>query len=343
MRNLVLCLIIIAFCSVIPVRAEIIVDHNCTDITKIPKAAINQAKEKLHIAYGHTSHGSQLITGMQGLVQFANNGGKGLDLPDNIFAFNNGGTGGALDLHDRFKPGDCGYYPDWVNHTRDYLGAPDPVTGRGTNNRDVNVIIWSWCGQVDDKFAAGTLHSEYLDPMNQLEENYPGITFVYMTGHVDHWDDANNKAANAMIRAYCRDNDKVLYDFADIESCDPDGNFYEFPHDNCDYYGSASGARLGNWAKQWQESHHEGKDWYECTAAHSEPLNANLKAYAAWWLWARIAGWSGDTGDDSSSGSGGDTGNNSGSSSGNSPGDGGGSGGGCFIDSLVWCRLPVQP
>jgi hypothetical protein len=25
--------------------------------------------------------------------------------------------------------------------------------------------------------------------------------------------------------------------------------------------------------------------------SHSQPLNANQKAYAAWWLWARLAGW----------------------------------------------------
>ncbi|MCK5117779.1 MAG: hypothetical protein KAR44_14375, partial [Candidatus Aegiribacteria sp.] len=38
----------------------IIIDHECTDITLIPEYAINQAKSNLHIAYGHTSHGSQL-------------------------------------------------------------------------------------------------------------------------------------------------------------------------------------------------------------------------------------------------------------------------------------------
>ena len=32
-------------------------------------------------------------------------------------------------------------------------------------------------------------------------------------------------------------------------------------------------------------------DWYKCSSAHSQPLNANLKAYAAWWLWARLVGW----------------------------------------------------
>ena len=62
-----------------------IIDHTCTDITQIPESAINQAKATLHIGYGHTSHGSQLTTGMNGLVGFANNGGLGLSLAEDIF------------------------------------------------------------------------------------------------------------------------------------------------------------------------------------------------------------------------------------------------------------------
>ncbi len=269
----------------------LIIGHTCTDISQIPESGIDQAKSNLHIAYGHTSHGSQLTTGMTGLVGFANNGGLGLSFPTEIFAWNNGGTGGALDLHDYAMGGDCGYYPQWVNNTRNYLGDPDPITGRGTTNPDVNVIVWSWCGQVDNKYAAGTLDSEYLTPMSQLETDYPGVKFIYMTGHMDHWDDSNNKAANQMVRDYCISNNKVLYDFADIESYDPDGAFYEFPNDSCDYYESISGPKLGNWAIEWQNSHTEDVDWYDCTSAHSQPLNANRKAYAAWWLWARLAGW----------------------------------------------------
>ncbi len=36
---------------------------------------------------------------------------------------------------------------------------------------------------------------------------------------------------------------------------------------------------------------HQGEDWYSCTPAHTEDLNGNLKAYAAWHLFARLAGW----------------------------------------------------
>jgi hypothetical protein len=228
---------------------------------------------------------------MTGLVPFMN--GKGY--PANLYAWNNDGTGGALDLHDYAMGGDVGYYPDWVNNTRSYLGAPNATTGRGTGSHaDVNVIIWSWCGQVSAKYAAGTLQTEYINPMVQLEKDYPGVKFVYMTGHLDHWDDANNKAANNAIRDFCNANNKILYDFADIESYDPDGKFYQYAGDDCSYY-SAAGTLLGNWANNWQNSHTNDIDWFECGSAHSEPLNANRKAYAAWWLWATLAGWDQNT------------------------------------------------
>lgn len=287
MKKTIVSVLLVWFCMAGIYPQAIIINHNCTQIIQIPEQAIVTAKQNLHIAYGHTSHGSQLTDGMTGLVAFMN--GRGY--PANLYAWNNGGSGGALDLHDYAMGGDVGYYPDWVNNTRSYLGAPNVSTGRGTGtNADVNVIIWSWCGQVDDKYAAGTLNSEYLVPMSQLEADYPGIKFVYMTGHLDHWNDANNKAANQFIRDFCINNNKILYDFADIESYDPDKIYFQYSSDDCNYY-SASGVLLGNWATEWQNSHTENVDWYDCGSAHSQPLNANQKAYAAWWLWAALAGW----------------------------------------------------
>jgi len=265
------------------------IDYHCVGITQIPQNWIKEAKNTLHIAYGHTSHGRQIVTeGMAGLVDFANNGGKGLNLPDNIFAWNNGGTGGALDLHDYAMAGDVGYFPQWVNETREYLDNPA--------NSDINVIMWSWCGQVSSRYSSGVLWDEYLGPMTQLETDYPNVTFIYMTGHVDIHDDANNKAANDSIRAYCQNNNRWLFDFADFDRYDPDGEYYEFVHDNCNYFSSVADSAnpLGNWALEWQAEHDLGVDWYDCSAAHSIPLNANQKAYAAWWLWARLAGWDGE-------------------------------------------------
>jgi len=256
----------------------IIIDHNCAKLDPIPASAIQDARDSLHIAYGHTSHGSQLTTGMTGLIGQSNlTGYKG-----DIYNWNEGGTSGALDIDDYFGSGDLGHNGDttWAPVTRIYLA----------NHTYVNVVIYSWCGGCSDNTYEGI--QIYLDKMNELEQDYPDVKFVYMTGHTDIWSDATLKANNQQIRDYCIANNKVLYDFADIERYDPDGTCFEFTNDNCDYYDNGSGTtQLGNWATDWQNSHTEGIDWYSCSAAHTKPLNGNLKAYAAWWLWCRLAGW----------------------------------------------------
>ena len=214
--------------------------------------------------------GSQLITGMGAMAA-----------DSNLYSFNNGGTGGALDLHDGAMGGDVGYYPDWVNNTWAYLGAPNPATGRGTNNSDVNVIIWSWCGQVSSQTQQSMI-SDYLTPMTHLEADYPGIKFVYMTGHLNGSGSADNlNLRNQQIRDYCIANNKILFDFADIESYDPDGqvNYMSLNvDDNCDYTD-------GNWATNWITAHPVDALTTLATncsnCAHSQRLNCVLKGRAA--------------------------------------------------------------
>lgn len=255
----------------------ILVDHSSTNLSMIPEASINAAKSALRIAYGHTSHGSQIIDGMSGLIAF-----KG-----SLYAANSTGSGGALQLRNMPFTGasDLGN-PDrtsWAAATRTYLDADSTV----------NVVMWSWCGQVST--ATEEEIQTYLSLMDGLERDFPNVKFVYMTGHLDGSGLAGNlHLRNEQIRAYCRDRGKILYDFADIESYNPDGvSFKEkVPNDNCDYDSDGNGSRDANWAIEWQNAH--PGEWYSCSSAHSQPLNANLKAYAAWHLWARLAGWSGN-------------------------------------------------
>jgi hypothetical protein len=236
----------------------------------IPDPALSKAKSELVIAYGHTSHGSQIVDGVNGLDPFMTGKGhpagkfSGLILYDFYGDF--GGLGIAQDLG---NPD----YTSWESATRTYLGA----------HPEVNVVVWSWCGQVSSALESDILN--YLSLMTGLEEDYPDVKFVYMTGHLDGTGLTGNlHLRNEQIRKYCRDNKKILFDFADIETYDPDGVYYgnQHPDDTCEYDG-------GNWATAWQTAN--PGDWYSCSSAHSQPVNANMKAYAFWWLMARIAGW----------------------------------------------------
>ncbi len=287
-------LILLLFIPVTTISFSQIIDHNCTTLQNIPATWIDLARADLHIAYEHTSHGSQITVGMTGLYNW-----KGTS-----YAWNDGGTGGALDIDDYGITGgsDLGApdYTSWADATRSYLDDPA--------NSDVNVIMWSWCGELS--YADESDVTTYLGLMTGLESDYPNVKFVYMTGHLDGTGLSGNlHLRNEQIRAYCRGNNKILYDFADIETYDPDGVYYGNmrPNDGCNYDYDHDGVTEStgdpslptggdrNWAIDWQNSHTEGIDWYDVNVEHTQPLNGNRKAYAAWWLWACLAGWESTT------------------------------------------------
>jgi hypothetical protein len=260
---------------------SLIIDHNNVKLGYVPSTWISAAKGTLHIAYEHTSHGSQLIDGMTGL-----NAWKG-----SAYAWNDGGSNGSLDIDDYGITGgtDLGNpnYTSWEVSTRTFLN--------NSSNSNINVVMWSWCGEVSSATEANI--SNYLSLMAGLENDFPGVKFVYMTGHLDGTGLTGNlHLRNEQIRNYCKANKKILFDFEDIESYNPDGTWFgdKIPNDACDYDKNGDGTREGNWATEWQNTHTQGVDWFNCSSAHSQPLNANQKAYAAWWLWARLAGWDGN-------------------------------------------------
>jgi hypothetical protein len=147
--------------------------------------------------------------------------------------------------------------------------------------------MWAWCGQVSG--ASEENINTYLRLMDQLETDYPHVTFIYMTGHLDgSGKQGNLNRRNNQIRYFCKKNNKILFDFADIESYDPDGNYFldKEADDGCNY--TENGIRK-NWVDEWCNDHPGECSSYPC--AHSKSLNCILKGNAFWWMMARLAGW----------------------------------------------------
>jgi hypothetical protein len=252
------------------------IDHSDATVEGLTAARIASAKAKLDIAYWHTSHGSQLVTGMDGMD--AHYGSEGW------FTLN--GTDGLSLIEPEWT--DLGANSDFAATTRDYLAS----------HTDTNVVLWSWCGQVAG-YDEATI-AAYLTSMNALEAEYPDVVFVYMTGHSDGSGlEGNLHLRDKQIRDYCVANNKWLFDFYDIECYDPDGNYFgdKYVSDACNYdfngdqttEGGESGpaGEDKNWAIDWQTAHPDG--WWSCSSAHSQPLNANQKAKAAWQLFVAVA------------------------------------------------------
>ncbi len=292
--------------SGVPSTSNYVADYSkATEATlrAIPDNYINTARTSLHVAYNHTSHGTHVSYGAFGLPDY-----KAGD--DTKFAITRNSTADAtkLDFHDQEIGG---AYPDlstadadwsiWRNQVRSYLDDPA--------NSAINVMMWSWCD------ITGHSVANYLSSMQTLINEYgPGgskigtgvgqrtnpVTFIFMTGHAvanSNTGAGNPREQAALITDYCNAHHYFCIDYYSIDTHAMDDTYYEDTGDNGD-----SVAYGGNFYEEWESSHTLGTHWYEnkdvpggvaTVGAHNtQHITANRKAFAFWWVLARIAGYS---------------------------------------------------
>ena len=285
----------------------VIADHTIAfeDILRsIPDEYISAARNNLHIAYQHTSHGTHVSYGMFGLPGFmagddilfgiSNNDPqpKKLDFRDYAMASYAEAGVDASDLSRNETA--------FIQATRNYLDDPD--------NSEINVVMWSWCNIAGHDVAANyipgmqTLINEYAEGGSKIgsgagqREN--SVSFIFMTGHAnkdDNVGDGKPKNQAELITNYCAENNFYCLDYYGIDTHDMDGNYWE---DAGDDGNSSTG---GNYYSEWQESHSVGDGYFENRSSpggsvtygahNSQHITANRKAYAMWYILASIAGW----------------------------------------------------
>jgi hypothetical protein len=242
-------------------ESAFIIDHNCTDLAQIPAQWISSAKQELRIHYAHTSHGSQIAEGLRQLAGM-----------DGSLCFSSSdchipaATNCLRILNGQFVVYD-GYCETYV--TPDLYWQEDygmDMTRWMLSHHNIDVSIWAWCSQLD--YYSETEVRMYLDRIASLQEEFPDVVFVFMTGNAQSQEN-NRYSRNNQIREYCRNNRMYLFDFADLD-CWYNGEQHlsgGIPMEHPRYYGDEAG--------------------------HTTFESCRNKAKAFWWLVARIAGWQG--------------------------------------------------
>ncbi|RLC64929.1 MAG: hypothetical protein DRI80_00120 [Chloroflexota bacterium] len=232
----------------------IIIDHNAVDASVIPQAWLDEARV-LVTFFNHKSIGNNILDGIADL-QAQDPGRYSISVQ-----FSNGTSPG-------------------INHYQaGSNGAPlTKISGFADNVQDGHDLAFMKfctgdCECIQGDTPIDQVWAAYREMMIAEQAEHPNTVLAWWTWPIIA---SNNSRAycneelaefNDAVRAYVDANGGVLFDIADIESHDPDGNPV--------YYNG------------WEAAYPD----YTTDGAHLSEMGRQRVASAMWWLLARVAGW----------------------------------------------------
>ncbi|MBI2923656.1 MAG: hypothetical protein HYY18_21580 [Planctomycetes bacterium] len=246
----------VLFCLLaLPAAADGIVAGAAAAEVEVPRVALDRAR-KLDVLFGHQSVGGNLLDGLAALA--------GED--EERF-----GVERAEDPAPEWFEEHDGWGDFYAGENEDPFGKIEhfrrKIRDEGFGKRvAVASVKLCWIDFAGKQGEAKRTFEKYRDAMESLEKEFSKVKFVWWTAPLKTAENATRHEYNEMVRGYCSEKGKALFDIADLSARD----------------GSKPSGRSPVLLAKYAED--EG---------HLNEQGRMRAAKAWWWLMARLAGWDG--------------------------------------------------
>ncbi len=207
MKPLLPILALVALASV-PTAADVVVaDHACVDQADgLSKETLDKVR-KLDVVFGHQSVGGNVLEGLAAMAE-ADGERWGIERAEDVDAEWFGANDGLGDFY-------VGENEDPMRKIADFQ---ERMLGGIGGAVDVAMFKFCYVDLPEDGSQPKKVFEAAKKAVEAVEKRFPKLTIVWWTCPLETGGNRSRNEYNRLVRSYCADNKKPLFDIADIES-----------------------------------------------------------------------------------------------------------------------------